>query len=130
MKVEQIGSLPEKLSGDFRSIETHLIALDKHLTLRTYLLGYVLSDVDEKVWVALAGNRVSISFIRRGTLANLKRWFVFVEENHPEIQADVKAAKAAQQAKVAAASKAGGSYNLALKGADQGVVTRFLPEPS
>lgn len=130
MKAEEVTSLSEKLSGDFRSIEAYLVALDKHLTLRTYLSGYSLSDVDAKIWVALADNRVSISFIRRGTLVNLKRWFVFVEESHPEIQAGVKAAKAAQHAKVAAASKAGGSYNLVLKDADKGVVTRFLPEPS
>ncbi|EFX00299.1 glutamyl-tRNA synthetase [Grosmannia clavigera kw1407] len=130
MKAEDVSSLPEKLSGDFRTIEPYLVALDKHLTLRTYISGYTLSDVDAKIWVALADNRVSISFIRRGTLSNLKRWFVFVEECHPEIQAGIKAAKAAQHAKVAAASKAGGSYNLALKDADKGVVTRFLPEPS
>ncbi len=130
MKTDELKALAGKLSSDFRSIEPSLVALDKHLTLRTYLDGYTLSDVDEKIWLALAENRAAVSFLRRGVLVNLKRWFVFVEDSHPEIQATVKAARAAQQAKVAAASKAGGSYNLSLKDADKGVVTRFLPEPS
>lgn len=130
MKTDDLKALPAKLAGDFRSIEPSLAALDKHLTLRSYLDGYTLSDVDSKVWVALAENRAAVSFVRRGTLINLKRWFLFVEDRHPEIQDSVKAASAARQAKVAAASRAGGSYNMSLKDADKGVVTRFLPEPS
>ncbi|KJR88559.1 glutamyl-tRNA synthetase [Sporothrix schenckii 1099-18] len=130
MKTDDLKALPPKLAGDFRSIEPSLAALDKHLTLRSYLDGYTLSDVDSKIWVALAENRAAVSFVRRGTLVNLKRWFLFVEDRHPEIQDSVKAASAALKAKVAAASRAGGSYNMSLKDADKGVVTRFLPEPS
>ncbi|CAK7274748.1 hypothetical protein SEPCBS119000_006330 [Sporothrix epigloea] len=130
MKTDELQSLPAKLVGDFRAVEPALTALDKHLTLRTYLDGYTLSDVDGKIWVALAENRAAVSFVRRGTLVNLKRWFLFVEDRHPEIQESVKAATVARQAKVAAASRAGGSYNMSLKDSDKGVVTRFLPEPS
>ncbi|CAK7270186.1 hypothetical protein SEPCBS57363_003977 [Sporothrix epigloea] len=130
MKTDELQALPAKLVGDFRAVEPALAALDKHLTLRTYLDGYTLSDVDSKIWVALAENRAAVSFVRRGTLVSLKRWFVFVEDRHPEIQESVKAATVARQAKVAAASRAGGSYNMSLKDADKGVVTRFLPEPS
>ncbi len=130
MKLDELQSLSGKLAGDFRSTEAHLLALDKHLTLRTYLDGHKLGDIDEKIWVALANNRAATAGIRKGTLVNLTRWFVYVEQSHPEIQSGLNAAKAATRAKVAAASKAGGSYNLALQDVDKGVVTRFLPEPS
>ncbi|KAK1825802.1 putative glutamate--tRNA ligase, cytoplasmic [Podospora conica] len=130
MKADEITPLETLLTGDFRSIEPHMIALDKHLTLRTYLDGYALSVLDTKIWTALRGNRAAVSSIKRGALVNLARWFQFIEENHPEIQDEVKAKEAAAKAKVAAASKAGASYALALQDADQGVVTRFLPEPS
>lgn len=130
MKPEELKTAAGALSGDFRSIEPHLVALDKHLTLRTYLEGYTLGEVDEKAWVALARNRAAIAFIRKGKLSNLTRWFLFVEETHPEIQHDIKAAQQAAKEKVAIASRAGASYNLNLQDTDKGVVTRFLPEPS
>ncbi len=130
MQADELKGLPGTLAGDFRSIEPHLLALDKHLTLRTYCDGYKLGEVDEEIWVALASNRAANAFVRKGKLINLARWFVYVEDSHPEIQNGVKAAKAAEAAKVVAASKAGGNYNLALQDADKGVVTRFLPEPS
>ncbi|ELQ40878.1 glutamyl-tRNA synthetase [Pyricularia oryzae] len=130
MKAEELETIAPALSGDFRSIEGHLTNLDKHLTLRTYLNGTQLGDIDSKIWTSLATNRAAIAFIRRGVLANLTRWFIFVEQNHPEIQGEVKKAAAAQKAKVAAASRAGGNFNLAIQDADKGVVTRFLPEPS
>lgn len=130
MKLDELKSLEGPLAGDFRQIEPHLKALDKHLILRTYLDGYTLSDVDAKLWQVLRSNRAATSFIRRGTLVNLARWFLFVEDNHPEIQEEIKAKDAAAKAKVAAASKAGASYALALQEPEKGVVTRFLPEPS
>ncbi|KAK3370004.1 tRNA synthetases class I, catalytic domain-containing protein [Podospora didyma] len=130
MKLDELKPLEAFLAADFRTIEPHLQALDKHLVLRTYLDGYSLGDVDTKFWLALRGNRAAVSFIKRGSLSNLARWFQWIEDNHPEIQAAVKAKDAAAKAKTAAASKAGASYALALQDADKGVVTRFLPEPS
>lgn len=130
MKLDELQSLEAHLGADFRQIEPHLQALDKHLILRTYLDGYTLGEIDTKIWLALRGNRAAVSFIKKGSLANLARWFAWIEDFHPEIQAEVKAKDAAAKAKVAAASKAGGSYNLALQDVDKGVVTRFLPEPS
>ncbi|KAK0667026.1 tRNA synthetases class I, catalytic domain-containing protein [Cercophora samala] len=130
MKLEELHPIEALLTADFRSIEPRLQSLDKHLILRTYLHGYTLSELDTKVWQALRGNRAAFSFIKRGSLANLARWFEFIEVMHPEIQDEIKAKDAAAKAKVAAASKAGGSYALNLQNTDQGVVTRFLPEPS
>ncbi|KAI1171082.1 tRNA synthetases class I, catalytic domain-containing protein [Nemania sp. FL0916] len=130
MKVDELVAISESLGGDFKSIEPHLIRLEKHLTLRTYLSGYTLSDFDHKIWVAIKSNRVAVSFVRKGTYANLQRWFLYVEQVHPEIQTEVKAADAVRKGKVQAASRAGASYNLALQETEKGVVTRFLPEPS
>lgn len=130
MKSEELKAIIPILSKDFKTIEPKLVDLDKHLILRTYLEGYTLSDVDTQAWTTLRSNRAALGFLRKGGLANLTRWFSFVELSHPEIQDEVKAADAAQKAKVASASKAGGNYNLGLQDADKGVVTRFLPEPS
>ncbi|KAI0376707.1 glutamyl-tRNA synthetase, partial [Hypomontagnella monticulosa] len=130
MKADELVAVSTSLGGDFKSIEPHLIRLEKHLTLRTYLAGYTLSDIDAKIWVAIKSNRVAVSFVRKGSYANLHRWFTYVEQNHPEIQTEVKAADSARKAKVQAASRAGASYNLALQEVEKGVVTRFLPEPS
>lgn len=130
MKQAELETVAASLGGDFRSIEPHLRSIDKHLTLRTYLDGFSLSPVDTKAWQALRGNKAAMGFVRKNTLANLTRWFTFIEQTHPEIQEEAKAADAAAKAKTAAASKAGANYNLALQDADKGVVTRFLPEPS
>ncbi|KAI5918825.1 glutamyl-tRNA synthetase [Camillea tinctor] len=130
MKADELVAISSSLGGDFKSIEPHLVRLEKHLTLRTYLAGYTLSELDSKIWVAIKSNRVAVSFVRKGSYANLHRWFTYVEQVHPEIQTEVKAADSARKAKVQAASRAGASYNLALQETDKGVVTRFLPEPS
>lgn len=115
MKLEELHPIEALLTADFRSIEPRLQSLDKHLILRTYLHGYTLSELDTKVWQALRGNRAAFSFIKRGSLVNLARWFEFIEVMHPEIQDEIKAKDAAAKAKVAAASKAGGSYALNLQ---------------
>jgi glutamyl-tRNA synthetase len=130
MKLEELKALEPALAGDFRAIEPHLQALDKHLTLRTFLDGYGLGEIDNKIWLTLRANRAAFSFIKRGTLVNLARWFIFIEERHPEIQVHVKQLESAAKAKVVAGSKAGASYNLNLQNAEKGIVTRFLPEPS
>jgi len=80
--------------------------------------------------VALRSNKVANAFIRRGTLANVTRWYTFVEQTHPEIQEEIKLKEEAARAKIAAGSKAGSAYNMALQDTEKGVVTRFPPEPS
>ncbi|KKA26905.1 hypothetical protein TD95_002121 [Thielaviopsis punctulata] len=130
MTPDELTAVAPKLAGDFKSIEAHLRDLDKHLTLRSYLVGYSLSPLDSQIWSALRSNRAAIAFIRKGPLANLARWFNFVEAMHPELQDAIKATESAAREKKMAQSKAGGNYNIALQETEKGVVTRFLPEPS
>lgn len=130
MKPEELDALPQALQGDFRTVEPHLKALDSHLTLRTFLLGYSLGQTEAKIWQALRSNRALIGIVRKGGYINLTRWFLFIEQSHPEIQQEIQAADAEARSRIAALSRAGGNYNLALENVELGVVTRFLPEPS
>lgn len=115
---------------DFKALEQPLQSLDSYLTLRSFLVGFSLSSPDIAIWGAIRGNRVAMAAVMKGTLINLTRWFRFLEELCPWTAAAVDAANAAARAKRAAASKAGASYDIALKNTEQGVLTRFPPEPS
>lgn len=130
MKSDELKALAPVLGKDFKTVEPHLLALDKHLVLRTYIDGYQLGENDKAIWVALRSNRAAMPYILKGAVVNLLRWFTYVEATHPEIQESIKATEAEKKKKVAAASKAGGNFNLNLQGTENGVVTRFLPEPS
>jgi glutamyl-tRNA synthetase len=125
MKPEELEALPAVLSKDFKTIEPHLLALDTHLTLRSYLAGYTLGELETTIWQTLRNNRAAVGSIRKGPFTNLTRWFVFIEQSHPEIQAEHKAsvAKSLENSKAP-------NYNIALQETEKGVVTRFLPEPS
>jgi glutamyl-tRNA synthetase len=131
MKTPELAALPTALAApDFKAIEPHLIALDKHLILRTFVDGYTLGEADSKIWVTIRSNKVANAFLKRGALPNLGRWFTYIETTHPEIQEEIKAKDEAERARKAGLSKAGASYNLALQDVEKGVVTRFPPEPS
>ena len=111
-------------------LEKPLLELEKFLTLRTYLSGHSLGPSEKKLWTVLRTNRVANGLVRQGVYTNVTRWFLYIEVAHPEIQDEIRAVQAAEKDKKAAASKAGASYNIGLKDTENGVVTRFPPEPS
>ena len=79
MKTAELAALPAALAApDFKAIEPHLIALDKHLILRTFVSGYTLSEADSKIWVTIRSNKVANAFLKRGALPNLGRWFTYI----------------------------------------------------
>lgn len=114
---------PALAGGDFKSLEPLLLDLEKFLTLRTYLSGYDLSPADKKVWTALRNNKVAIGLVRKGSFASVTRWFNLIEAAHPEVKEEASGGKPK-------AKKGGANYNIGLPNTENGVVTRFPPEPS
>ncbi|KAI9763936.1 MAG: hypothetical protein M1840_008970 [Geoglossum simile] len=117
-------------SPDFKSIETLLLELDSHLTLRTYIVGYNLTVADIIVWGVLRGNRAAHAYIKKNHLTNLSRWFRYIEEANLWIPKAVETLSLQVREKKTAKSKEGASYDIALPDTEKGVVTRFPPEPS
>ena len=65
---------------NLKAIEPSLLELDAHLTLRSHIVGYTLSDADTTVWSTLRSNRVAHAFIKQNLMPNLCRWFRYIEE--------------------------------------------------
>lgn len=115
---------------DFKAIDPVLQRLDSHLLMRSFVVGYSLSTPDIALWGALRGNRVAAAALKKGSLVNLTRWYRFLEELCPWTTAAVESMNAVAKEKKVAKSKEGASYDIALKNTENGVVTRFPPEPS
>lgn len=109
---------------NLKQIEKPLGELDAHLTLRSYIVGYSATDADTTVWKTLRGNRVAHNFIKQGLMVNLTRWFTFIEETAaPTIELPTRPVEKK-------AGDDGASYEIGLPNTENGVVTRFPPEPS
>lgn len=124
MSFDAESAAPVLASADFKTIGPLIAELDKHLTLRTYLSGYTIGEIDEKVWTALRTNKVAIGLVRKGSHANVTRWFKFLEDAHPELKDKLEEGKPKVEKK-----KGGANYNIGLSNIEDGVVTRFPPEP-
>ncbi|KAI7438760.1 hypothetical protein KC336_g2853, partial [Hortaea werneckii] len=108
---------------DLKKVQQPLAELDNHLTLRTYIVGYSATEADLTVWKALKSNRVAFGFIKGGAMASLWRWYSFIQDTEKPTVEQPKAAEKKQQDE-------GASYDIGLQDTEQGVVTRFPPEPS
>ena len=108
---------------DLKQLQKPLAELDNHLTLRTYIVGYALSDADTDVWKKIRSNRVGYGFIKSGSMTNIWRWFNFISETvDPTIDQPAKSTEKVVDE--------GASYDIGLQDTENGVVTRFPPEPS
>lgn len=94
--------------------------LNAHLTLRTYIVGHAPTDADRTIWEVLRNNKITIGFLRQGTMVNLSRWYKFIEDT---VMADYVRS-------VPKIEDKGANFNIGLPDTDAGVITRFPPEPS
>ena len=117
-------------NNDFKALDPLLRNLDRQLLLRSFVSGYSLSAIDIALWGAIRGNRVSHATASRGSLINLSRWYSFVDGLCPWAATVYDSLNAAARAKIASQSREGASYNIGLQNVENGVVTRFPPEPS
>lgn len=123
--------LPGLASADLKVLEPALLELDLSLTLRTYLDGYHIGQIDQQAWTALRTNKLINGLIRQRRMPmNVSRWLANINATHPEIQQEFNTPQARTHDHRATASRAGASYNIGLADTQRGVVTRFPPEPS
>jgi hypothetical protein len=114
---------------NLKQIEPSLLELDAHLTLRSHIVGYTLTDADTTVWSTLRGNRVANAYIKQGLMPSLCRWFKYIEEVYPQSVVVVPAAGAKEKNE---GKNSDANYDIGLQdvGDGSGIVTRFPPEPS
>jgi hypothetical protein len=130
----------QKRAEDFKplnlkQIEPSLLELDAHLTLRSHIVGYTLTDADTTVWSTLRGNRVAHAFVKQNLMPNLCRWFRYIEEAYPQSVVVVSggAGKGKEEGKAGEKKKNDdANYDIGLQdvGDGSGICTRFPPEPS
>ncbi|KAJ9629902.1 glutamate--tRNA ligase [Taxawa tesnikishii (nom. ined.)] len=114
---------------NLKQIEEPLGQLDTHLTLRSYIVGYTVTDADTTVWKTLRANRVAHAYIKQNLMVNLSRWFRYIEETvNPTL--DLPTRSKEDKVKQAEKKDEGGNYDIGLQDTEHGVVTRFPPEPS
>ncbi len=115
---------------NLKQIEKPLAELDAHLTLRTHIVGYGLTEADTTVWRTLRENRVAHAYIKQGLMVNLSRWFRYIEEAYPETSLPTQPVKKAKGDDSKNEKDEFASYDIGLQDTEHGVVTRFPPEPS
>ncbi|POW02019.1 hypothetical protein PSTT_12086 [Puccinia striiformis] len=107
--------------------------IDHHLTLRTFLVGYSISEVDCSLWGLIKSSSTFNALLKRAQHPHLSRWFNYVD-SLPSSKLTISTLQDQIKNSVKGRSKAGvASVNFegGLSGAIKGqVITRFPPEPS
>ena len=60
---------------DYKSLKVAFEKLEKHLSLRSFLIGYDLSVADIAVWGALNGNAIFKKQVKNSQDVHTSRWF-------------------------------------------------------
>ena len=117
---------------NLKQIEPQLAELDAHLTLRSHIVGYTLTDADTIVWSTLRGNRVAHAYVKQNLMPNLCRWFRYIEERYPQSVVVVSQASKGKEGKDGKEKSDDANFDIGLQdvGDGTGIVTRFPPEPS
>ncbi|PMD59928.1 glutamyl-tRNA synthetase [Hyaloscypha bicolor E] len=116
---------------DFKTLRKSLYELNKHLTLRSFIVGYHLTVADLAVWATIRGNRISHSLIKQNPIQeNVHRWYTYIEDSNPWLLEAIAELTNFGSKERAAASAMGASYEIDLPQVDGPMVTRFPPEPS
>ncbi|KAL0094658.1 tRNA synthetases class I, catalytic domain-containing protein [Phycomyces blakesleeanus] len=121
-----------KLSiSDFKALDATYKELNKHLTLRSFIVGYQLTLADFVVWGALRGSPVFARIVKtkkESLGVYLVRWYEYI--NSLEVTKNA-VEKMQKQDKLKVKSNEQGKFEIGLTEAEMGrVVTRFPPEPS
>lgn len=118
----------------FPQLMPQLAALDAHLDLHLYMLGYAVLAADIVAWATLRGNGVAAGAIKLAQFANVTRWFTFLEQDARFLLSVDQMIKGGAEAKKAGGAKKTAhkaNFDIKLPDAEMGkVVTRFPPEPS
>ncbi|KAI8971367.1 tRNA synthetases class I, catalytic domain-containing protein [Pilobolus umbonatus] len=121
---------------DFKALDVAFKQLNKHLTLRSYIVGYQVTIADFVIWGTLRGSPVFARMIKtnRESLGiYLTRWYDYILSLGA---ADYALTAVQKQDKANKAAKGGknldqGKFEIGLTEASMGkVCTRFPPEPS
>jgi len=130
-QVDKWIAFTDKLSQkpDFQGISAAADELDRHLTLRSFLVGYKPTAADFALWGTLKSSTVFLGLAKRGLHPHLGRWYTYIE-SLPAVQKGIAAYLAAQKEKAKGRTE-NATFELGLEGAVRGqVVTRLPPEPS
>ena len=105
---------------NMKQVEGPLAELDAHLTLRSYIVGYTVTDADIAVWKTIRGNRIAFNYVKQNLMLNLCRWFRFIDDTvKPGLDVPLRQKE-----------DDGANFEIGLQDTEHGVVTRFPPEPS
>jgi glutamyl-tRNA synthetase len=110
---------------NIKEIEKDLEELDAHLLLRTYIVGYGLTEADTAVFKEITQNRRTKSVAKQGKYRNIQRWYTFIEETNPDLAGSVATIRSK-----GLSQETHDSYEIGLQDTEKGIVTRFPPEPS